>query len=233
MLNVEALQVSIESVQVLRGLSLEVGAGTMVGLVGRNGAGKTTLMRALMGHLPVAGGRIAFEGRDLATVARHGRAALGIGYMPEDRGLVPSLGVEENILVPVWASRTLQAAERLDFVYGVLPELKAMRERRALLLSGGQQKMVALARALAVGTRLLLLDEPFEGLAPALSSRLAEVIGGLRGSRLSVLIAQSDLNHSRDLVDHEVVIERGANLANGARPSPERGPVASTAPARP
>ena len=233
MLSVEALQVSIASVQVLRGLSLEVGAGTMVGLVGRNGAGKTTLMRALMGHLPVAGGRIAFEGRDLATVVRHGRAALGIGYMPEDRGLVPSLGVEENILVPVWASRTLQAAERLDFVYGVLPELKAMRERRALLLSGGQQKMVALARALAVGTRLLLLDEPFEGLAPALSSRLAEVIGGLRGSRLSVLIAQSDLNHSRDLVDHEVVIERGANLANGARPSPERDPVASTAPARP
>ena len=133
--------------------------------------------------------------------------------MPEDRGLVPSLSVEENILVPVWASRTLQAAERLDFVYGVLPELKAMHDRRALLLSGGQQKMVALARALAVGTRLLLLDEPFEGLAPALSSRLAEVIGGLRGGRLSVLIAQSDLNHSRSLVDVEVVIERGANLA--------------------
>jgi branched-chain amino acid transport system ATP-binding protein len=216
MLKIDALQVWIESVQVLRGLSLDVAAGTMVGLVGRNGAGKTTLMRSVMGHLPVAQGRIVFEGRDLATVARQGRAALGIGYMPEDRGLVPSLSVEENILVPVWASRTLQSAERLDFVYGVLPELKEMRERRALLLSGGQQKMVALARALAVGTRLLLLDEPFEGLAPALSSRLADVIGGLRGSRLSVLMAQSDLNHSRDLVDHEVVIERGANMAVGA-----------------
>ena len=228
MLKIDALQVSIESVQVLRGLSLDVAVGTMVGLVGRNGAGKTTLMRAVMGHLPVARGRIEFEGRDLARVAREGRAALGIGYMPEDRGLVPSLSVEENILVPVWASRTLQSAERLDFVYGVLPELKEMRERRALLLSGGQQKMVALARALAVGTRLLLLDEPFEGLAPALSSRLADVIGGLRGSRLSVLMAQSDLNHSRDLVDHEVVIERGANMAPGGR-GPGPAPDGSTA----
>ena len=212
MLSVDGLHVAIESVQVLRGLSLTVAEGTMVGLVGRNGAGKTTLMRSVMGHLPVAQGKVAFDGRDLVSVPRQGRAALGIGYMPEDRGLVPSLSVEENILIPIWASRTLQAAERLDFVYGVLPELKAMRDRRALLLSGGQQKMVALARALAIGTRLLLLDEPFEGLAPALSSRLAEVIGGLRGGRLSVLVAQSDLNHSRSLVDVEVVIERGANV---------------------
>jgi branched-chain amino acid transport system ATP-binding protein len=206
-------------VQVLRGLTLEVGAGTMVGLVGRNGAGKTTSMRAVMGHLAAASGRIVFDGRDLRTLPRHGRAALGIGYMPEDRGLVPSLSVEENILVPVWMSRTLQPAARLEFVYGVLPELKAMRERRALLLSGGQQKMVALARALAVGTRLLLLDEPFEGLAPALSSRLAEVIGALRGSQVAVLISQSDLNHSRSLVDTEYVIERGANVARSAAPA--------------
>ncbi len=219
MLSVESLHVAIQSVQVLRGLALTVADSTMVGLVGRNGAGKTTLMRSVMGHLPVARGRITFEGQDLAGLPKHARAALGIGYMPEDRGLVPSLSVEENILVPIWASRTLRAAERLDFVYSVLPELKEMRERRALLLSGGQQKMVALARALAVGTRLLLLDEPFEGLAPALSSRLAEVIGGFRGGRLSVLIAQSDLNHSRSLVDAEVVIERGANVAPAAQPT--------------
>jgi branched-chain amino acid transport system ATP-binding protein len=213
MLQVESLQVSIQNVEALRGLSLVVPDGAMVGLVGRNGAGKTTLMRSVMGHLPVRSGRIVFDGQDLGALPPHRRAALGIGYMPEDRGLVPELTVEENILLPVWVSKTLRAEERLELVYRVLPELAEMKERRALLLSGGQQKLAALARALAVGTRLLLLDEPFEGVAPVLSKRLADVIAGLKGSAVSVLLAQSDLNHARRLVDHEVVIERGANAA--------------------
>ena len=212
MLTLDAIKVDIQSVQVLRGFSMEVAGGSMVGLIGRNGAGKSTTLRAIMGHLPLKAGSIRFDNQDLAALPRHARAALGIGYMPEDRGLVPELTVEENILVPVWASKNLQAAERLDFVYGVLPELKDMRERRALLLSGGQQKLVALARALAIGSRLLLLDEPFEGVAPALSERLSEVIAGLSGSAISVLIAQSDLNHSKNLLNAEVVIERGENL---------------------
>jgi branched-chain amino acid transport system ATP-binding protein len=210
-LEVDSLHVTITSVQALRGFSLEVAQGSMVALVGRNGAGKTSLMRSIMGHLAPGAGAVRFDGKDLARVPRHARARLGIGYMPEDRGLVPELTVEENILVPVWASKSLKAAERLRLVYGAMPELEAMRGRRALLLSGGQQKMAALGRALAAGTRLLLLDEPFEGLAPALSQRLSEVIGGLRGSGLAVLIAQSDLNHSRTLIDREVRIERGAN----------------------
>jgi branched-chain amino acid transport system ATP-binding protein len=212
MLTIDSIDVSIQSVQVLRGFSIDVPPGAMVGLIGRNGAGKTTLMRSIMGHLVPSAGHIIFDGKDLAGLPRHARAPLGIGYMPEDRGLVPELTVEENILVPVWASRTLDATARLEFVYSVLPEMKEMRDRRALLLSGGQQKLVALGRALAVGTRLLLLDEPFEGVAPALSQRLSEVIAGLRGSQLSVLISQSDLNHSRSLLDVEVVIERGANV---------------------
>jgi branched-chain amino acid transport system ATP-binding protein len=212
-LKIEGIHVAIQSVVALRGISLTVADGTMVGLVGRNGAGKTTLMRTLMGHLTPKQGRIEFDGQDLAALPRHARAALGIGYMPEDRGLVPELTVEENILLPVWVNRALRAEERLALVYRVLPELKEMRERRALLLSGGQQKLAALARALAVGTRLLLLDEPFEGVAPVLSKRLAEVIAGLKGTAVSVLMAQSDLNHARSLVDHEVVIERGTNAA--------------------
>ncbi len=214
MLKVEGLHVAIQSVIALRGMSLEVAEGTMVGLIGRNGAGKTTFLRSGMGHMPPTQGSITFNGQNLSALPSHARAGLGIGYMPEDRGLVPELTVEENILIPVWVNKSLNAEERLSLVYKVLPELLEMRHRRALLLSGGQQKLVALARALAVGTRLLLLDEPFEGVAPALSKRLGEVIAGLKGTEVSVLIAQSDLNHSRKLVDREFVIERGANLVN-------------------
>ncbi|HOB92559.1 MAG TPA: ATP-binding cassette domain-containing protein [Aquabacterium sp.] len=216
MLKIEGIHVSIQSVVALRGLSLAVADGTMVGLIGRNGAGKTTTLRTVMGHLAASQGRISFDGQDLATLPRHARAELGIGYMPEDRGLVPELTVEENILVPVWVNKALKVDQRLALVYSVLPELKEMKDRRALLLSGGQQKLVALARALAVGTRLLLLDEPFEGVAPALSKRLGEVIAGLKGTAVSVLIAQSDQNHSRKLVDAEFIIERGANATAGA-----------------
>jgi branched-chain amino acid transport system ATP-binding protein len=215
-LKIENIHVSIQSLVALRGLTLTVPDGTMVGLVGRNGAGKTTLMRTVMGHLTPSRGTITFDGQDLAKLPRHARAALGLGYMPEDRGLVPELTVEENILVPVWVNPSLQVDERLALVYRVLPELAEMRQRRAMLLSGGQQKMVALARALAVGTRLLLLDEPFEGVAPALLRRLADVIATLKGTAVSVLISQSDLNHSRSLLDAEFVIERGTNVVGAA-----------------
>ena len=124
MLNIDAIHVSIGSVQVLRGLTLSVPEGRMVGLVGRNGAGKTTLIRSVMGHLSAAQGRIGFEGQNLAALPRHARAHLGIGYMPEDRGLVPELTVEENILVPVWMNKALDEAGRLALVYQVLPELR-------------------------------------------------------------------------------------------------------------
>ena len=213
LLAVADLHVSIQSMPALRGVSLQVKAGEMVGLIGRNGAGKTTFMRSVMGHLTPTSGSIRVDGGDLAGLPRHGRAALGIGYMPEDRGLVPQLTVEENILLPIWVSRKLTARERLDLVYGLMPEIVEMRARKALLLSGGQQKLVALARSLAVGTRLLLLDEPFEGVAPALSRRLSEVIFALKEQRLSVVIAQSDLNHSNTQFVREYVIERGTNVA--------------------
>jgi branched-chain amino acid transport system ATP-binding protein len=213
MIEVVGARVAIQNVEVLRDFSIRIEGGAMVGLIGRNGAGKTTVMRTIMGHLPLLAGQLRFEGRDLTALPAHTRAGMGIGYMPEDRGLVPELTVEENICLPLWTQPSLDVKTRLDFVYGVLPELLPMRERRALLLSGGQQKLAALARALVVGTRLLLLDEPFEGVAPALSQRLSEVVAGLRGSGLSVLISQSDINHSRSLLDAEVAIERGANQA--------------------
>lgn len=216
MIVVQDVRVAIQNVEALRGFSLHVRPGNMVGLIGRNGAGKTTVMRTIMGHLPLLGGAIAVGGTRLARVPPHARARMGIGYMPEDRGLVPELTVEENICLPLWVTPDLDVRARLEFVYSVLPELREMAQRKALLLSGGQQKLAALARALAVGTKLLLLDEPFEGVAPALSQRLAQVVGQLRGTGLTVLISQSDLNHSRRLLDEEVVIERGANVAAGA-----------------
>ena len=210
-LQIEALCVKLQSVEVLRGISLKLAAGEMIGLLGRNGAGKTTTLRAVMGLVAASGGRITSAGENLLALPTHRRAALGIGYMPEDRRLIPQLTVQENVLLPGWVTRGIDAAARLDFVYGLMPEVAAMRDRKAMALSGGQQKLVALARALIVGTRLLLLDEPFEGVAPALSRRLAEVIGLLRGEDIAVLIAQSDLNHTISLLDREYRIERGAN----------------------
>ena len=211
LLEIDDLVVEIQSMPALRGFSMRLPAGVMASLVGRNGAGKTTLMRTIMGHLRPVRGVIRFDGTDLSAHPRHGRAALGIGYMPEDRGLVPQLTVEENILLPLWVATHLDRKARLAFVYDVIGELRAMRDRKALLLSGGQQKLVALGRALAIGTRCLLLDEPFEGIAPALSERLADVLASLKGKDLTLLMAQSDMNHSRGLVDIEFTIERGAN----------------------
>jgi len=212
LLEIDDLVVEIQSIPALRGFSMRIARGAMVSLVGRNGAGKTTLMRSIMGHLKPVRGSIRFEGTDLAARPRHARAALGIGYMPEDRCLVPQLTVEENILLPLWVANHLDRKARLELVYDVIGELAEFRHRKALLLSGGQQKLVALGRALAIGTKCLLLDEPFEGIAPALSERLSEVLASLRGKDLTLLMSQSDMNHSRALIDVEFTIERGANL---------------------
>jgi branched-chain amino acid transport system ATP-binding protein len=213
LIEIENVVVDIRSMTALRGFSMQIATGAMVSLVGRNGAGKTTLMRSIMGHLKLVQGTVRFEGIDLSAQPRHRRATLGIGYMPEDRCLVPQLTVEENILLPLWVTKHLDRNARLDFVYGVIGELAEMRHRKALLLSGGQQKLVALGRALAIGTKCLLLDEPFEGIAPALSVRLSEVLASLRGKDLTLLMAQSDMNHSRELIDVEFRIERGANAS--------------------
>ncbi len=209
MLKIESLDISIKSVRILRGVSLLLAPGQLAGLIGRNGAGKTTLMRAIIGALPASAGTIAFEGLPLAQVPSHQRARLGIGYMPEDRRIIPQLTVEENILLPAWASGAPGAAERLARIYRLVPEVAALRERKGLQLSGGQQKLAALARAFMSGTKLLLLDEPFEGVAPVLAQRLAEVVGQLRSEGISVLLSESDLSHSRKLLDLVFRIDRG------------------------
>src|ERR1043166_9053987 len=213
MLEIRGLAVSISAVQILRGVSLAVPDGAMIGLIGRNGAGKTTLMKTVMGLLRGASGAVQFDGRDLLALPTHERARLGIGYMPEDRRLIPDLTIEENVLVPAWATHVPDAPARLERVYGLIPELRDLAPRKGLQLSGGQQKLAALARALMSGTRLLLLDEPFEGVAPALAQRLAEVVANLKREGMSVLLSESDLQHSERLVDRVIAIDRGAIAA--------------------
>lgn len=210
MLKLEGVSVSIGPTPILRDVSLEVPPGTMCGLIGRNGAGKTTLIRAVMGALKVQSGTMTFAGGDLGKVSAHRRAALGIGYMPEDRRLVPDLTAEENILVPVWATGLAGYQKRLEWIYGLIPEAAEFRARNATELSGGQQKMVALARALIVGTRLLLLDEPTEGIAPVLARRFVEILRDLKHEGESVLVAESNDKHLAGLLDRSYVIERGS-----------------------
>src|SRR4029077_4027100 len=210
MLSVTDLNVAIRNVQILRDVSLELPQGTMAGLIGRNGAGKTTLMKSLMGLLKVGSGAVRFGDRDLLVLPTHERARLGIGYMPEDRRLVPELTAEENALAPAWAARAPDAAARLAKAYALVPEAREFAPRKGAHLSGGQQKRVALARALVCGRKLLLLDEPFEGVAPALAGRLVEVVAGLKQEGMSVILSESDLQHSERLVDRVFVIDRGS-----------------------
>jgi branched-chain amino acid transport system ATP-binding protein len=186
-----------------------VAPGQLAGLIGRNGAGKTTLMRAIMGVLPSTAGTIEFGGASMQGVPAHVRARSGMGYMPEDRRIIPQLSIEENVCLPAWAAGTPGYEARLKRIYEMIPEVALLRERKGLQLSGGQQKLAALARSLMSGTKLLLLDEPFEGVAPVLARRLAEVVAMLRSEGLSVVLSESDLSHSRKLLDVVYTIDRG------------------------
>jgi len=210
MLRLDGVSVAIGPVTILRAVSLDVAAGEFAGLIGRNGAGKTTLLRTIMGLLPASSGTLEFTGEMLATLPTHRRAGLGIGYMPEDRRLVPGLSAEENILLPAWAGNADDAPAQLARIYQVIPELTALRARKALQLSGGQQKLVALGRALMAGRKLLLLDEPFEGVAPVLARRLAEVIAQLRKSGVAVILSESSMTHAHNLLDRVFTIDRGS-----------------------
>ena len=213
MLRLASVKVEIAQQPVLRGVSFEVAPAHTTVLIGRNGAGKTTTLRTIMGLLPLAGGQIVLDGVDLATVAAHERAQHGLGYAPEDRRLIPEFSVEENLLLPAVALRVAerQRKARLDEIYALLPELVPLRRRAGGVLSGGQGKMVALGRALMVGTRYLLLDEPFQGLAPALALTYAGTLARLREQRpeLGLLITESTPKLLARITDAMLQIERG------------------------
>lgn len=210
MLELKNVTTEIAGTLILRDVTFSVEKGSMIGLIGRNGAGKTTSLRSIMGLLKPKSGQILINGTDMTKQGSFERAGMSIGYMPEDRRLVPDLTVEENIMAPAWACQLTSAEARLAWIYEMMPEVEAFSDRRALQLSGGQQKLVALARAMMTGTNLLLLDEPFEGVAPALSRRLASVLSTLKDEGLTVLLSESDQSHSADLVDEAFQIERGS-----------------------
>ncbi len=213
MLALERVNVRIGAMHVLRDVTLDVSPGATVALVGRNGAGKTTTLRTVMGLAARSSGTITFAGTDLDAVPPHRRPALGIGYAPEDRRLFSAFSVEENILLPdrVARTRNADAARKLERVYETVPELKELRRRPAGSVSGGQGKMVALGRALMIGTRLVLLDEPFQGLAPALARRYGDALRRLREREreLSLVITESNPALLAGLADTTFLIERG------------------------
>jgi branched-chain amino acid transport system ATP-binding protein len=213
MLRLDRVRASIAQHLVLRNVSFTIMPSRTTVLIGRNGAGKTTTLRSIMGLVALDGGGILLDDLDMATVPSYRRAGLGIGYAPEDRRLIAEFSVEENLLLPAIALH-LPAGERrrrLAEIYGLLPEIAALRARRAGVLSGGQGKMVALGRALVAGTRYVLLDEPFQGLAPALAMSYAAALQRLRRSRpeLGLLITESTPKLLDKIVDSVLTIERG------------------------
>ena len=213
MLELSGVSVSIAGVPVLRDVSLSVPAGGRVALIGRNGAGKTTTLRTLMGLVQAGAGRVMIDGEDETRLPPHHRPRHGIGYAPEDRRLFGSFTVEDNMLLPaqVLGLPAEEIRTRLARVYSLLPELRDLAPRKAAGLSGGQGKMAALGRALMVGTKAVLLDEPFQGLAPALALRYAEALKRLRAALpdVAILITESNPELLRPLVEQTYVIERG------------------------
>lgn len=213
MLRLEGVCADIAGARVLRNISLAVPPGGRVALIGRNGAGKTTTLRALMGLAPVREGKISIDGKDCGSVPAHQRCALGVGYAPEERNLFGSFTVRDNMLLPaqVLGLSNGEVLRRLEAVFELLPELRDLAARKAAGLSGGQGKMVALGRALMVGTRAILLDEPLQGLAPALALRYVDALRRLRSALpdVAILITESSPNLLKQLVDTTFVIERG------------------------
>jgi branched-chain amino acid transport system ATP-binding protein len=207
---------------VLRDLSLAVKDGEAVCLVGRNGAGKTTTIDSIMGLLSVKSGKITFKGQDITHKPAHDRARRGIGYSPEDAGIFPDLTVAENFQIsqalaqaagrPVSATGADGIDER---VLGLFPEIKGFTQRRGLYLSGGQKKMVAIARAMTLGPSVLLLDEPFEGLAPVVVSRFIDAVKKIKAMGVSLLIAESNLMTASRVADRLYAIDRGEIIFEG------------------
>ena len=221
MLEIDAIDTWRGQAQILRRVSLKVGSRESVCLVGRNGAGKTTTIDSIIGLLPLRAGKVVFQGRQIGRLPPHERARLGIGYAPEDAGLFTDLTVAENFQVCRWMAEAsdrkdqVSEAETEQRIFTVFPEVKKFTSRRGLFLSGGEKKMVAIARAMALSPSVLLLDEPFEGLAPVVVTRFIEAVKKIKEMGISILIAESNLANATRVADRLYAIDRGEIIYQG------------------
>jgi branched-chain amino acid transport system ATP-binding protein len=216
MLSLSNLKVDIEGSRILDGISLSVAAGELVCLIGRNGAGKTTTLRSIMGYRRPVSGDIAFEGADLTRLPTWQIAQRGIGFSPEESEVYADLTVAENIELSTWTRpQGRPAATRIEEAYRVFPNLRQYLARGGAQLSGGERKMVSIARALTLDPKLLLLDEPFEGLSPAVIPLIARGVASIRAMGKGILIAESNVHHIPDYVDRIYVLERGEVMFSG------------------
>ncbi|MCQ4160448.1 ABC transporter ATP-binding protein [Roseomonas sp. GC11] len=210
MLEVAGLHAHYGRAHILHGVSLRVGAGEVVCLLGRNGAGKSTTMKAIMGLVPPSAGTVRFLGREVTGQAPHRIARAGLGYVPEERRIFPGLTVLENLEVgrrPAPPGLRPWTVERL---FALFPSLAALRHRPGGRMSGGEQQMLTIARTLMGNPRLLLLDEPSEGLAPVILDRMAEAIAGLKAEGLSILLSEQNPGFAAELADRAYLLESGA-----------------------
>ncbi|MEM2178244.1 MAG: ATP-binding cassette domain-containing protein [Candidatus Methanomethylicaceae archaeon] len=213
MLKLDNVNVFLGPVHVLRDISLNLARNEVVYIIGRNGAGKTTVLKSIMGLVKVKTGNIIFKGKKITNLPPYVRARLGIGYAPEDRRIFPHLTVEENIRLPTW---TLKKSLNLNEIYTLFPRLKELRNRKGTYISGGEQKMLAVARALSVSPSLLLLDEPFEGISPSFVNKIIESIKKIiENIEVSILIADSKGVGMRELGNRAYVIDRGRITYHG------------------
>ena len=215
MLNIENLNQYYESSHILRDLDVAAPAGSCTCLMGRNGVGKTTLLKCVMGLLPVRSGRIEFDGRDLAGLPAETRAPAGIGYVPQGRMIFPLLSVEENLRIGL-AARKDNSRRIPDRVFDIFPVLAEMRRRRGGDLSGGQQQQLAIARSLVIEPRLLILDEPTEGIQPNIVHEIGNIIRRLnRELGLTILLAEQKLHFARQVADNYFVMVKGEIVSSG------------------
>jgi len=206
---------------ILRGVSIGVDSDQVVALVGRNGAGRTTTIESITGLLPVHSGRIRFRGEEITSLPPHRRARRGIGYAPENSGIFPELTVAENLMISRWLSAKTERAAATGGdtearVFAVFPEVRQLLDRQGLNLSGGQKKMVAIARAMALAPHLLILDEAFEGLAPAVVKRFRDAVMTIKSMGVALLIAESNLMSAAAIADRVYVLDRGEIVFHGA-----------------